>query len=117
MANEAGRKRELKLFQLSPRDQIETNHRTIRPSDSSQPEFAEDKQLHISLFGLSRKLLALNVLVKSLNNVLEETVSMETNGNATKMREVVNLSNQCVKRICQVRTGWASRMQNLHLKF
>jgi DNA-binding CsgD family transcriptional regulator len=108
VGDDAGRKAELGGSQPSRRDKVEAGQVVTGRSGPAEPEIpAPQINLEMSLFGLSRKLLALDALVGIDFGVFAEASGRRTDEKAQRTKVAVNLLHECVREIITV-----SRMQN-----
>jgi hypothetical protein len=108
VGDDADRKAELDRSQHSRRDKVEAGHVVAGRSSSAEPKLlAPQINLEISLFGLSRKLLALGALVGGDISVFAEASGRRTDEKAQRTKVAVNLLHECVREIITI-----SKLQN-----
>jgi DNA-binding CsgD family transcriptional regulator len=107
VGDDADRKAELGESQPSRRDKVEASQIVAGQSNSAGPESLTARaDLEMSLFGLSRKLLALDALVGRDIGVFAEASTRRTDENR-RTKVAVNLLHECVREIITI-----SKLQN-----
>ena len=108
MGDDADRKAELGESQPSRRDKVEASQIVAGQSNSAGPESLTARaDLEMSLFGLSRKLLALDALVGRDIGAFGDASGGRTDEKARRTKVAVNLLRECIREIITI-----SKMQD-----